>query len=78
VIRNVVAAKVVAVGIAALGVANDPSCGGVDSTPSGVNAPCTRDKDCRGDLTCEKGVCTPPAHGDAGSEGGSGDAARDG
>jgi hypothetical protein len=76
VIRNALAAKVVTLGIAAYGVAHDPGCGSVDSTSSGVNAPCTRDKDCRGDLVCEKGVCTT---GDAGAgDAAPGDAAHDG
>jgi hypothetical protein len=48
--------------VAALGLAQDPSCGGTDSPTSGVNAPCTRDKDCSGGLSCREGICT----GDAG------------
>jgi hypothetical protein len=43
-----------------LGLARDPSCGGVDTPPSGVNAPCTRDKDCQAGLVCASGVCASP------------------
>jgi hypothetical protein len=56
----------------AVAIARDPSCGGTDSPASGVNAPCTRDKDCADGLSCEHGVCTqgdagaaPDAQGDA-------------
>ena len=75
-IRQALAAKLVTVGIA-LGLSHDPGCGGVDSPASGVNAPCTRSKDCKGDLVCEKGVCTPTYPVDAGSDA-SADAAGDG
>jgi hypothetical protein len=51
-------------GVAALGLARDPSCGGTDSPTSGVNAPCTRDKDCSGALLCREGICS---EGDAGA-----------
>jgi hypothetical protein len=44
-----------------LGLAHDPGgCGSVDSSSSGPNAPCTRSKDCRDGLTCERGVCSGP------------------
>ena len=54
-------------------------CGAVDSSSSGVNAPCTRDNDCASGLTCQGGVCTGPAV-DAGAPdaAGSKDAAGDG
>ena len=59
--------------------ARDPGCGGgPDSDPSGVNAPCTRDKDCHDELRCDDGVCTSPTPRDAGSESGPKDAAADG
>lgn len=51
--------------------AHDPSCGGVDSTSRGPNAPCTRDRDCNDGLTCAHGVCVEPdaaAASDGGSE----------
>ncbi len=51
----------------------DPGCGGVDTTTSGPNAPCTRDKDCNDGLTCAHGVCASP---DAGIDD-AGDAAAD-
>jgi hypothetical protein len=57
--------------------AREPGCGGVDSSSSGVNAPCTRDYDCASGLTCQQGVCTGPAV-DAGTDGGAKDAAGDG
>ena len=60
----------------------DPGCGGVDSPSGTVNAPCTRDKDCRGGLTCREGVCAEldagPLTDAASADGGSQDAARDG
>jgi hypothetical protein len=67
-------------GVAGLSLlARDPGCGGgVDSPSSGVNAPCTRDKDCADGLRCVEGVCTSPASHDAGSEGGAKDAGDDG
>ena len=58
-VRQAFVAKLAALGIA-LVFARDPGCGGVESTESGINAPCTRDKDCKDDLTCERGVCTGP------------------
>jgi hypothetical protein len=54
--------------------AHDPSCGDVDSTPSGPGAPCTRDRDCRDGLTCTRGACVDP---DAAAGDGGGDAATD-
>jgi hypothetical protein len=67
-------------GVAGLSLlSRDPGCGGgVDSEPSGVNAPCTRDKDCGDGLKCTDGVCTSPTPHDAGSESGAKDAAADG
>ena len=46
--------------VIALIAARDTSCGGVDSTSSGPNAPCTRDKDCKEGLACTRGVCVNP------------------
>lgn len=46
--------------------AHDPSCGGTDTTAGGVNAPCTRDRDCRDGLECNKGVCVDRNASDAG------------
>lgn len=73
-----------AVGFSGSGVARrDPGCGGADSPSSGPNAPCTRTKDCGGDLVCTEGVCTEPDAGialpDSGRDATSGgDAAHDG
>jgi hypothetical protein len=56
---NVVALALASIG--ALGFSSgsrDPGCGGADSPSSGPNAPCTRTKDCGGDLVCTEGVCT--------------------
>ena len=81
-LRNVVAYGVVSLGALALG--RDPGCGGADSPSSGVNAPCTRSKDCSNDLVCAEGVCTeadsgaPVIKADAGSGTPIGDAADDG
>jgi len=59
VIRNVVALALVSFSAFGLGSARrDPGCGGADSPSSGPNAPCTRTKDCGGDLVCMEGVCT--------------------
>ena len=59
-------------GIALAGLAaRDPGCGDVDSHGGSVNAPCTRDTDCKDDLTCREGVC---ASRDAGAGDGGGDA----
>ena len=60
-LRNVVAYGVISIGALALG--RDPGCGGADSPSSGVNAPCTRSKDCTGGLVCAEGVCTEPDSG---------------
>ena len=44
----------------AVGLLHDPSCGGSDEgAASGVNAPCTRDRDCKERLRCAQGVCEP-------------------
>lgn len=51
----------------ALGLGRDPGCGGAESPSSGVNAPCTRSKDCGAGLVCMEGVCTEP---DAGTSSG--------
>ena len=55
-----------------LAAAYDPSCGDVDSTSSGPNAPCTRDRDCRDGLVCGHGVCVDPDAGVTGDGGGDG------
>jgi hypothetical protein len=65
------------------GAGRDPGCGGAESPASGVNAPCTRSKDCGGSLVCAEGVCTEPDSGTAPPDSGrdatsSGDAADDG
>jgi hypothetical protein len=60
-----------------------PGCGGgEDPSASGVNAPCERDYDCAGDLSCQGGLCVEPIE-DAGpppkdAEAGVQDAAGDG
>ncbi|MBS2019062.1 MAG: hypothetical protein JST00_39710 [Deltaproteobacteria bacterium] len=67
-------AKALAVLVAlGLGAARDPGCGGGDSPNGGENAPCTRNKDCRGGLQCSEGVCTEPDSGAPRSDGGSPD-----
>ena len=68
-VRQAFVAKLTALGFALL-FARDPGCGGVDSTESGLNAPCTRDKDCKDELTCQKGVCSGPEKGDAATDAG--------
>lgn len=81
-LRNVALYGVVSLGALAFG--RDPGCGGTDSPSSGLNAPCTRSKDCTNALVCTEGVCTesdsgviPPDGGrdaapaeDAGNDGG--------
>ncbi|MBX3248130.1 MAG: hypothetical protein KF901_13205 [Myxococcales bacterium] len=37
-----------------------PSSCGLESGTGGVGAPCTRDRDCEGDLVCRRGVCALP------------------
>ncbi len=44
------------------------ACSSEDSIAAGVNAACTRTKDCQAGLFCTGGVCTPS---DGGTEGGS-------
>jgi hypothetical protein len=54
-------------------------CGSVDSSSGGVNAPCERDYDCVGGLSCSSGVCVgPPVDGGAAPEAGPRDASADG
>jgi hypothetical protein len=36
---------------------------GIDTTASGVFAPCTRSSDCQSGLSCPKGFCMPPDAG---------------
>jgi hypothetical protein len=47
----------------ALGLARGPGCGSDDDAPGGVNAPCTRGKDCASELVCVQGVCVHPDAG---------------
>lgn len=58
--------------VSLLGVAGlrDPGCGG-DDVEHGVNAPCTRAKDCTPPLLCVSGACEEAA-ADAGSDAGDG------
>lgn len=67
--------------LVALGLLGGPGggCDGVGDGEGGVNAPCTRDKDCRDGLSCTEGVCTGPdaGLGDAGP-GAAADAAIEG
>ena len=71
-------------GIAALfgsALSREPGCGGADSHSGNVNAPCTRDKDCRDALVCREGVCSDLDAGvvvDAAVDALAKDAARDG
>jgi hypothetical protein len=44
--------------VLSLGLGHEPGCGGADSPSSGLNAPCTRSKDCSSSLVCSEGVCT--------------------
>lgn len=77
-VRHVVAYGMISLGALALG--REPGCGGSESPSSGVNAPCTRSKDCTGGLLCTEGVCAEPDSGaapvDAGAD--ARDAADDG
>jgi hypothetical protein len=64
-----------------MAVLRDPGCG-TETTSGGVNAPCTRDKDCSPGLTCTGGVCLgpeagPPPPSDAGADAGPEDAPHD-
>lgn len=68
--------QAVVLGVASLSLFSSRSgpggCGGEDASPSGVNAPCTRNYDCSSGLTCDNGACTGPnedAGGDAGGGG---------
>jgi hypothetical protein len=83
VFRNAVALAVLTSGISfsAFGFSSagrDPGCGGSDSPSSGPNAPCTRTKDCGGDLVCTGGVCTEADSGNAFPDSGGRDAASSG
>jgi hypothetical protein len=46
----------------AMGAARDPGCN-TETSPGGVDAPCTRDKDCSNGLSCTGGVCLGPDAG---------------
>jgi hypothetical protein len=62
----------------ALGIFRDPGCGGADASESAVNAPCTRDHDCRSGLVCSKGVCVSSSEvKDAGIDSARADASSD-
>ena len=75
VIRNAVAFALVSLSALGLGSARrDPGCGGSDSPESGPNAPCTRTKDCGGNLVCTEGVCTEADSGTAVPDSGGRDA----
>ena len=54
--------------VVALAALRDPC--GTDASPEGVNAACTRTKDCQSGLTCIGGVCSMPDGGtpDSGSD----------
>ncbi len=45
------------------GVSRDPGGCNTETTGGGVNAPCTRDKDCSAGLSCTSGVCVEPDSG---------------
>jgi len=47
--------------VVALGAMRDPC--GTDTSTVGVNAACTRTKDCDEGLSCVGGVCSPPDSG---------------
>jgi hypothetical protein len=66
---GVVRSGAVIAAFVALGLSQDPGCGGGGDPPRGPNAPCTRQKDCSAGLVCAEGVCTEPDSGvtDAGS-----------
>lgn len=49
--------EVSVVAVVVLGFLGIPACGS-DHGQGGLNAPCTRSKDCERDLVCEKGVCS--------------------
>jgi len=59
---------------------HEPGCSSSDSLSSGLNGPCTRDRDCQGGLVCPRGVCVlgnmPDAGTDAGDGGDGGDGAK--
>ena len=55
-----------ALALVALGLVSREPGGGCDGDGDGdgrVNAPCTRDRDCRHALTCDQGVCREPDAG---------------
>ena len=60
-----------ALGFGAL--AREP-CGPVDSSSGGVNAPCTRDRDCSGSLLCRQGACAEEDASTGDSDAGDGSA----
>lgn len=64
-LRSSFVASASAFALVAFGLAREPGgCGGDGDGDGRVNAPCTRDRDCRRELSCVEGVCTAP---DAGS-----------
>lgn len=49
-----------------LGLLGSLGCDDVDHPEYGLNAPCTRSKDCRDELRCIDGVCADPDAPDGG------------
>jgi hypothetical protein len=74
-----VGGRTAAVVFVAVALVREPACGESGEHQGGVNAPCTREKDCAAGLSCTSGVCTSPDSGlpvfDAGS--GEKDASKD-
>jgi hypothetical protein len=62
--------------VVALSALRDPC--GTDTSPEGVNAACTRTKDCQSGLTCIGGVCSLPDAGTPDSGSDANDAGADG
>lgn len=62
--------------VVSLGALREPC--GTDTSPLGLNAPCTRSTDCEKDLSCVGGVCSPGDGGvpDAGGDSADGGAAE--
>ena len=73
----------VVLAVMSLGLACELACSSTDSPSSGLNAPCTRSKDCSSSLVCAQGVCSEPDAGLVSEDGGAdaasvGDASNDG